>query len=118
MAEKNPMGDGATVALTIPPDDLKFLRSTFTMARDGICDELDKFRGQVREPDRLQREVATYGRLLAALDVLAIVPDAEVREVVAHVAEVIDWGNEYKRVVAEHAALHGLLDQIAGWPGA
>jgi hypothetical protein len=119
MADQNPTGDGAAVALTIPPDDLKFLRSTFAMVRDGLREELVRFPDKLLEPERLQREVATYGRLLDALDALSlsVIPDRKVCEVVAHVAQVIDQGNEYSRVVAEHAALHGLLDQLAGSPG-
>jgi hypothetical protein len=33
---------------------------------------------------------------------------------VADLATVIDGSNQYSRVVAEHEALHGLLDQLAG----
>jgi hypothetical protein len=29
-------------------------------------------------------------------------------------AHIIDSGNEYTRVVTEHEALHGLLDQLRG----
>jgi hypothetical protein len=29
-------------------------------------------------------------------------------------AAIIDKGNEYARVVSEHEALHGLLDQLTG----
>jgi len=117
MAEKNPTGDGPSIALTIPPDDMRFLRSTFTMARDGVREELAQFGDRLQEPQRLLGQLATYGRLLVALGNLSIVPDREVRELVAHVAEVIDTANQYSRVVAEHGALHGLLDQIAGSPG-
>jgi hypothetical protein len=34
--------------------------------------------------------------------------------VVGDLAGVIDRGNEYVRVVAEHEALYGLLDQLKG----
>jgi hypothetical protein len=62
----------------------------------------------------LRREVAAYGRLLAALDELVIVPDDDLRTVLGELAKVIDSGNEYPRVVTEHEALHGLLDQLGG----
>lgn len=117
MAEKNPTGDGASIALTIPPDDLRFLCSTFTMARDGIREELAQFGDRLQGPHRLLGQLAAYGRLLAALGNLSIVPDRETRELVAHIAGVIDAANEYSRVVAEHKALHGFLDQIATSPG-
>jgi hypothetical protein len=62
----------------------------------------------------LRREAVVYGRLLTALDELVIVPDSDVRAVVGDLAQIIDSGNEYSRVVTEHEALHGLLDQLGG----
>lgn len=43
-----------------------------------------------------------------------IVPDREVRDLLSDLAGIIDTGNEYSRVVAEHQALHGLLAQLGG----
>ncbi len=117
MADQNPTGDGVAVALTIPPGDLKFLRSTLMMARDGIREELAGFAGQLREPRRLRREDAAYGRLLCALDTRLIVPDYDIVSALGNLAKVIDQSNAYRRVVSEHAALHGLLGQIAHSPG-
>jgi len=113
MADPNPTGRGAAVALQFPAGHVRFLRETFTDARDGVCDELAHAK-RFGDPDHLRREEAAYGRLLASLDELVIVPDDEVREVVGTLAQIIDAGNEYERVVAEHEALHGLLDQIGG----
>lgn len=62
----------------------------------------------------MRREVVVYGRLLTALDELVIVPDRDVRDVLGDLAGIIDSGNEYRRVVAEHEALQGLLDQLDG----
>lgn len=112
MARTNPTGDGVLVALTIPPDDGRFLRGVFTMARDGIRDELTEYPKELREPARLHREEAAYERLLAALDAGEIVADGEVLRVLTDLAEMIDRTNEYERVVAEHAALLGVRDQI------
>ena len=114
MANTNPTGHGSAVALTIPADQVRFLRSVFQMARDGIKDELANYPKQLREPTRLHREDAAYGRLLTALDELVIVPDADVRDVLGDLAHIIDGSNEYKRVVSEHEALHGLLGQLTG----
>jgi hypothetical protein len=113
MADQNPTGSGAAVALKIPADQARFLRSTFEKARDGVKDELKEFPSQL-DPKRLEREEAAYGRLLAALDNLAIVPDQDVCKVLEDLAGVIDEGNEYRRVVAEHEALHGFLAQLRG----
>jgi hypothetical protein len=41
-------------------------------------------------------------------------PDRDVRDVLRDLAEVYDRENEYERVVCEHEALHGLLEQLAG----
>jgi hypothetical protein len=43
-----------------------------------------------------------------------IVPDNDLRTVLGDLAQVIDSGNEYSRVVTEHEALHGLLGQLRG----
>lgn len=113
MANQNPTGRGEAVALKIPADHVRFLRSTFEKARAGVKDELEGFPDQL-DPERLRREDATYGRLLAALDELAIVPDRDVLDLLGDLAGVIDQGNEYRRVVTEHEALHGLLAQLRG----
>lgn len=114
MATENPTGRGAAVALSIPADQVRFLRGLFMDARAGVRDDLKEFPMQLREPARQQREEDAYGRLLAALDELVIVPDHDVRVVVGHLAQSIDAGNEYGRVVAEHEALHGLHAQLGG----
>jgi len=106
-------GRGAAVALQFPAGNVRFLRETFTDARDGVRGELAHAK-RPKHPDPLHREEAAYGRLLASLDELVIVPDDEVREVVTTLALVIDASNEYERVVTEHEALHGLLAQIGG----
>lgn len=113
MADQNPTGRGAAVVLDLPVEHVRFLRGVFEKARDGISDELEEFPDQL-DPKRLHREHAAYGRLLTALDELVIVPDHDVRDVVGDLAGVIDHGNEHPRVVAEHEALHGLLDQLKG----
>lgn len=112
MADENPTGKSAAVALDIPSDQARFLRSTFRSAQGGIRAELREYPKQLKEPTRLRREEAAYGRLLAALDTRLIVPDLDVRAVVSDLAQVIDTANEYSRVVAEHEALHGLLGQL------
>lgn len=117
MATENPMGRGAAVALKIPADQVRFLRSLFKDARAGVRQELKDYPRQLKEPTRLRREDAAYGRLLAALDECVIVPDADVRVVVRDLAKIIDGSNEYERVVAEYEALHGLLAQLGGGEG-
>jgi hypothetical protein len=113
MADENPTGRGSAVALSISADQARFLRSTFEKARAGVKDELEEFPDQL-DPKRLEREEAAYARLLAALDELVIVPDRDIRDLVADLAGIVDRANEYGRVVEEHDALHGLLVQLGG----
>ncbi len=113
MADQNPTGSGTAVALELPADHVRFLRSTFEKARAGVKDELEEFPDQL-EPKRLEREEAVYTRLLAALDELVIVPDQDVLDVLGDLAGIIDQGNEHRRVVTEHEALHGLLAELRG----
>jgi Arc/MetJ-type ribon-helix-helix transcriptional regulator len=117
MAEQNPTGRGAAVALKLPADHVRFMRGIFTSACAAVRDELREYPDQLKDPDHLRREVAAYGRLLAALDELVIVPDRDVRDLVGDLAQIIDDTNEYKRVIAEHEALHGLHAQLGGGEG-
>jgi hypothetical protein len=110
MADENPTGRGSAVVLSIPADQACFLRSTFKSAQVGIRDELREYPKQLKEPARLRREEAAYGRLLE----LVIVPDQDVLDVLGDLSGIIDQGNEYRRVVTEHEALNGLLAQLCG----
>jgi hypothetical protein len=113
MADENPTGRGSAVVLSVPADQASFLRSTFEKARAGVKDELEEFPDRL-DPERLQREEAVYARLLAALDELVIVPDQDMLGVLGDLTGIIDQANEYRRVVTEHEALHGLLAQLRG----
>lgn len=117
MADENPTGRGSAVTLNLPADHVRFMRGIFTSARTAVRDELREYPDQLKDPDHLHREVAAYGRLLAALDELVIVPDRDVRDLVGDLAHIIDRSNEYSRVVAEHEALHGLHAQLGGGAG-
>ena len=114
MADQDPTGRGATVVLKLPADHVRFLRDTFEAARAGVEGELEEYPDALKDPDHLRREVVVYGQLLAALDVLVIVPDNDLRVVLGDLAKIIDSGNEYSRVIAEHEALFGLLGQVTG----
>jgi hypothetical protein len=117
MANENPMGSGDAVALQIPAEDREFLRRLFEMARDGIRDELVDYPDALKAPAHLRREKAVYEALLVALKEGTVVPDHHMREVVRDLAELNDRENEYARVVAEHAALLGLCEQLGGGEG-
>jgi len=117
MANTNPTGRGAAVALTIPADQVRFLRGVFEKARAGVREELREHPGSPSRARTLRREDAAYGRLLVALDECVIVPDTDVRVVVRDLAKIIDGSNEYTRVVSEHEALDGLLGQLKGGEG-
>jgi hypothetical protein len=112
MATDHTTGSGDAVALTISAEDSKFLRSVFTMALQGIRDELADYPDDLDEPTHLRREEGVYEKLLAALDCGRIVPDHYTRQVLGDLAEMNDRENEYARAVAEHDALLGLRDQL------
>jgi hypothetical protein len=114
MANQNPTGDGDAIAIAIPAKHRKFLRDLFEIARNGIREELEQYPKQLKEPRRLHREEIVYDKLLAALDSNSIVPGRDVRDVLRDLAGISDRENEYERVITEHAALYGLLDQLAG----
>ena len=116
MADENPTGRGTTVALNISPEQARFLCGLFEDARAGVRRELKEYPEQLREPARLRREEAVYGRLLTALDKLVVVANADVRAVVGDLARIIDRSNEYSRVVFEHEALHSLLAKLEEEP--
>ncbi len=111
MADENPTGPGDAVALTIPAKHRKFLRRVFEMARDGIRQEREEF-PEAPCKARLGREEAVYDKLLAALSGETLPVDADVRDVLTDLAQMIDRENEYRRVIAEHEALLGLREQI------
>lgn len=112
MSCHNPKTTGSAVALGLPAHHVSFLRSVFTMALDGIRDELARYPERLKEPARLHREEAVYDALLAALDGCSIAVSADTRCVLCELAQMIDADNEYERVVAEHAALLSLYEQV------
>jgi hypothetical protein len=114
MADQNPTGAGDAIALQVPAENRKLLRDLFEIARNSIREKLAQYPEQVKEPRRLHREEVVYDKLLASLDTGSIVPDRDVRDVLRDLAQIYDRENEYKRVVSEHEALHGLLDQLMG----
>jgi len=115
MADQHPTGGRHAVALEILTGNLPFLRRVLTAARVGLREDLDRFGDELRQPrSKLLLEDAAYAELLVALDRRWIVPDDELRAVLRRLAESVDHDNDYARVVAEHDALHGLLNQIEG----
>lgn len=117
MATENPTGGNASVAITIPSKARKFLRGLFTDAREGIRDDLSGFPDRVRNAAALRREEAVYNALLSALDNGSVVVSEDMRCVLCDLAMAVDRMNEYERVVAEHAALLGLRQQINAGAG-
>ncbi len=117
MATSNPTGDGSAVALIIPPAHSAILRRNLAMCLEGVEGDIALAGDQHPHLERVRQEAAAYRRLLAGLDAGEIVPDADLRRVVAEMAKQTDESNAYLRVVREHNALYGLLDQISGHRG-
>jgi hypothetical protein len=109
----NPTGYARAVPINVPADHREFLRHTLDACCEGIYGDLAMASAApLRDPERSWREARAYERLLAAIDTGVVVPDAEVRRVLADLALAIDAGNECERVVSEHRALHRLLLQL------
>lgn len=105
------------IVLAVAPEDRGFLRSVLADAGAGARDDLDRFGAELRDPERVHRDALVCERLLDALEGVPVVPDVEARDVLASLAQVIDEGNEYERVVHEHAALQRLLAQLTPGTG-
>jgi hypothetical protein len=115
MSCSNPTGRGFAVPLRTPERHRGFLLETFSLGRAAIAESLARPE-TVADPPRKQREADAYDRLIAAVrDGSIVAPDPDAQRVVEALLEANDAENEYGRVVAEHAALVGLLDQIEGW---
>ena len=113
----NPTGGGDAIRLKIPAGNLPFLRRVFGALVEGIKDDLDNHRRELRQPQTsLLMEQRVYGWLLAAVETGSAdrghLP--AMRGVLKGVSEIIDAGNEYDRVVFEHDALAGLVRQLEG----
>jgi len=109
MAENDPTKGATPVRLDLEANDREFLQEVLEMARDGVRDELSEHGPQVHNPQRLRREQAAFERLLTGVEQRRILPDPDAIAVLHELAEIIDSSNDFRRVVAEHAALHGLL---------
>jgi hypothetical protein len=109
MSCKHHTSSSKAVPLDLPAAQVAMLRETFSACLDGIRDDFAHGR-RFLDPDRARRNAGVYERILAGLDRGEVfVPDDEAREAVRTIATVVDADNEYTTVVAEHAALYGLL---------
>jgi hypothetical protein len=113
MANQNPTGDGAAVALEISPRKVAILRPILEMVREGAQDDFSTSPGAAR-PEIAREDEHAYRVLLAALEHGTVVPAPHICRALGELAESIDEANEYERVVAEHEALADLRRQVCG----
>jgi len=113
MVSKQRTGDRPTSVLDLPTPQLARLRQVFTFCLEGVREDLE-VPGRLSDPAKARRDADAYEHLLAALDGGRVVPNPDLTRAVAEVAASVDANNEYERVVAEHAALTGLLARIDG----
>jgi hypothetical protein len=105
------MGGERAVTLSIPPEQVEYLRRELTGFKDGLEDDAQT---HADRPDarRWLDNAGAYGRLVAGLDAGEIVPDDHVRRLVRDWAEAHDNAEHYERVVFEHDAIAALREQI------
>lgn len=110
----HPTGRGA-VPIRTPDRHRGFLLETFSLGRAAITESLARPE-TLADPPRKQREAGAYDRLIAAINYGSIIaPDPDSQRVVEALLEANDHENDYERVIAEHAALVGLLDQMGAF---
>lgn len=110
MSYSQPTGGGEAVALDLPESQRKILRDTLASCLEGVSGDL-KRPDRLLDPHRAQREADAFERLLAALDLGAIsLPDEEARAAVEVMVRSIEGDSDCAQVIAEHDALHGLLE--------
>lgn len=111
----NPTGRGFAVSIRPSERHRGFLLETFRLARAALAESLAR---RERLPDRAakQREADTHEWLIETVSACSIaIPNPDALRVVEAVLDATDAGSEYGRVVAEHATLVGVLDQIGRW---
>lgn len=113
MANQNPTGDGAAVALEISPRKAAILRPILEMVRDGAHDDFSTAPVAARA-EAARADEHAYRVLLAALDRGSIVPAPHICRALGELAGSVDEANEYERVAAEHDALSDLRRQVCG----
>jgi hypothetical protein len=113
MATHNPTGDGAAVALSIGPRNLRILRPILEMVRAGAQDDLSSLH-TAAHPEIARADEHAYRVLLAALDQGRIIPAPHICRALGELAESVDAANEYERIAAEHEALADLRRQVCG----
>lgn len=102
------------VALDLPDPQRMILRGMIASCLGGVSGDLQRPE-QPPDPPRARREARAFKRLLAALDRGAIgLPDDAAREAVAVMVPAIEENTDYRKIVAEHDALCGLLNLLAG----
>lgn len=114
MSCNHPTGRGA-VPIRTPERHRAFLLETLSLGRAAIAESLARPE-TIADPPLKQREAEAHDRLTAAINHGSIIyPDPIARSVVEALLDAYDHENDFGRVVAEHAALLGLLDQMGAF---
>lgn len=114
MSCKHHTSNSEAVTLDLPATQVSVLRRIFTSCLNGIRGD-QRRRRQIPRPASAGQDADAYERILAGLDRGEMfLPDEEAREAVQAIAISTDQENDYTTVVAEHAALYGLLARLGG----
>lgn len=97
------------VTIDLEPRDREFLAGHFDNLAGGLRQDLDRHRGQLRDPDATARELRAYEALAAGVRAGALNSDDEMRARAAEAARENDRENRWPRVTREHLAFGALL---------
>jgi hypothetical protein len=117
MADQNPMHDWQVVPLNLPAQQIAILLGNLKDWIDGLHGDLSRPE-RLRDPDGSRRQAEAFERLLVGVAYgIVVVPDEDARAALESTARGYDEANEYEGIVAEHDALHGLLERLEAEAG-
>lgn len=109
MGQSNPEW---TAPVNLPSQHIGILKGIFAACLHAFERDLQKAE-RLRDPSQCQREFAAFERLLTGLEKGQLSgPDKAACDALKRLATASDAENNYAAVVAEHDALHGLLDRL------
>jgi hypothetical protein len=100
--------------IELTPAHVGLLQGIVTSSLRGLERDLQSSE-RLPDPQAVRRESAAHARILEGLERGYVVgPDKDAHSVLNHLIAAADMANNYSAVVAEHAAMQGLIHQLEG----